>query len=231
MDITQFNKELAGRIATAKRYEKTGEINLAIKLWLEISEMTISLSKNPKLEASFRNMLMNRTKGIFEHVRILKSDQLEEELYIDNVEPPQEFSCIETSSETIQGEGEDEDVHGQESSEITDIRSNTDSNTKIIEESDLKNLPKGFKEIQTSEDFEIITPHDKDFMKKQLDKALDSDYFKAKKQGSSEEGSKPPERVDFERSEDLKNKICFACGYDKNSVKDKVCKNCGTNLD
>ncbi|MFX1379573.1 MAG: hypothetical protein ACFFA4_10825 [Promethearchaeota archaeon] len=229
MDITQFNKELAIRIATAKRYEKSGDIKLAIKLWLEVSEMAISLSKNTKLDASFRNMLMNRIKGIFEHVRRLKAGQLEEELYVENVESLDEFSDVEDSMETNQGERED--LRYPERSEVKTLKSNTKRNTKVIENSDLKNLPIGFKEIETSEDFEIITPHDKDFVKKQFDKAFDSEFFKAKKQGTSEVDSEKPDRADFEHPKDGKTKICFACGYDKNLIKDKVCKNCGTNLD
>jgi len=229
MDITRFNKELANKIASAKGYEKSGDIKFAIKLWIEISEMTIRLSKNRKLDASFRNMLMNRTKGIFEHIKILKSGQIKEELYREKIKSPQEVDYIEYSSETIQSENGD--LQEQESSEITASSSNTSISQKIIEDSDLKNLPKGFKEIGTSEDFEIITPHDKDFVKKQLDKALDSDYFKAKKQEGSEEGSKRQDRLNFEQTKDGKNKICFACGYDKNLLTDKTCKNCGTNLD
>ena len=229
MDITQFNKELASRITTAKRYEKNGDIKLAIKLWLEISEMTISLSKNPKLDASFRNMLMNRTKGIFEHIRNLKSDHLKEELFYEGIEPSPEVSEIEESIEPIQSEREDQYI--EESDEETISSSNSGRNIKVIERSDLKNLPKGFKEIETSEDFEIITPHDKDFVKNQLDKALNSKFYKEHVQEDSEEDSVPQKRVDFEQPKDGKYKICFACGYDKLSVKDKVCKNCGTNLE
>ncbi len=229
MDITQFNKELANRIATAKRYEKSGDVKLAIKLWLEISEMTISLSKNPKLDASFRNMLMNRTKGIFEHIRILKSDQLEEELYFDSSEQSPEVSEREPLSETFHSKSEDHDV--EEGDQAKDSSSNSGSSMKIIEDSDLKDLPKGFKEIETSEDFEILTPHDKDFVTKQIDKALNSDFYKKHVQEDPEEGSTKQDQVEFEQSKDGKNKICFACGYDKLSVKDKVCTNCGTKLD
>jgi len=228
MDITQFNKELASRIAAAKRYEKSGDIRLAIKIWLEISEMTLSLSKNPKLEASFRNMLMNRTKGIFEHVRILKADQLEEELFFDNSEPLPEVPETEPSSEIFQSESEDHDIADVDQPKSS--RSTSVSSRKIVEDSDLKNIPKGFKEIETSEDFEIITPHDKDFVTKQIDKALNSDFYKKNVQGDSEGGSTEQERGDFEQPKDGKTKICFACGYDKLSAKDKVCKNCGTNL-
>ncbi|MFX1420590.1 MAG: hypothetical protein ACFE9N_16965, partial [Promethearchaeota archaeon] len=224
----RFNKELANKIATAKRYENSGDIKFAIKLWLEISEMTIKLSKNIKLDSSFRNMLMNRTKGIFEHIKILKSGQIKDVLYRERNQSPQEIDYIEYPTDDIQSENSK--LKERESSKITAEISNSSDNQKIIEDSDLKNLPKGFKEIETSDDFEIITPHDKDFVKKQLDKALDSDYFKLKKQGGSEESSEKQKRLDFEYSEDGKNKICFACGYDKNSISDKICRNCGTNL-
>ncbi|MFX0004099.1 MAG: hypothetical protein ACFE9C_04580 [Candidatus Hodarchaeota archaeon] len=226
MDITQFNKELANRVATAKRYEKSGDIKLAVKLWLEISEMAISLSKNPKLDASFKNMLMNRVKGIFEHVRILKSG---EESYTDYVAPSKHSSQVEKSVKPIQSESET--YLDQEINDINNSNSEAYSSPKIIEDSDLKNLPKGFKEIETSEDFEIITPHDKDFVKKQLDKALDSNYFKQQKQGGEGVSSELQKKNDFEQPKDGKYKICFACGYDKNLIKDKICKNCGTNLD
>ncbi|MFX0075678.1 MAG: hypothetical protein ACFE96_09560 [Candidatus Hermodarchaeota archaeon] len=229
MDITQFNKELASKIATAKRYEKSGNIKLAVKLWLEISEMTIRLSKNPKLDASFRNMLMNRTKGIFEHIRILKSDQLEEELFLENSEPLPKVPEIKPSPEIFQSESEEQYIENGD--EETFSSSDSGKTMKIIEDSNLKNIPKGFKEIETSEDFEIVTPHDKDFVKKQFDKALNSDLYKAHVQVDSEEGSIEQERVDFEQPKDGKYKICFACGYDKLSVKDKVCKNCGAELE
>ncbi|MFX0039301.1 MAG: hypothetical protein ACFFCY_08170 [Promethearchaeota archaeon] len=229
MDITQFNKELANRVTTAKRYEKSGDIKLAIKLWLEISEMAISLSKNPKLDASFKNMLMNRVKGIFEHVRILKSEQSGEESYVDYVAPSKQITQVEKSLKPIQSESKTN--QDQEINEIHNSNSNTYNIPKIVKDSDLKNLPKGFKEIEISDDFEIITPHDKDFVKKQLDKVLDSDYFKHRNERGVSESSELQKKVDFEQPKDGKSKICFACGYDKNFIKDKVCKNCGTDLD
>ncbi|UCC21060.1 MAG: hypothetical protein JSV62_07225 [Promethearchaeota archaeon] len=229
MDITRFNKELANKITTAKRHEKSGDFKLAVKLWLEISEMAIKLSKNQELEASFRNMLMNRVKGIFEHIKILKSGGRVDKQYIEKVHSPQEIDYIDYSVEDIQSENVS--LQAQESSEIMAESSNNGGNLKIIENDNLKNLPKGFKEIETSEDFEIITPHDKDFLKKQLDKALDSDYFKKGKEEGSRENSETQEKLDFEKPKDLNIRICFACGYDKNLIKDKSCRNCGTNLD
>lgn len=217
MDIRRFNKELTVKITTAKRYERNGDIKSAITLWLEISEMTIRLSKNPKLDASFRNMLMNRVKGIFEHIKILKSGRIKEEIIQG-----------EHLTEVIRDESED--FQEQEDNEIIASSSNINNSQEIIEGSDFKNLPKGFKEIKTSEDYEIITPHDKDFVKNQLDKALDNDYLNPKKQEGSEESSKQQDRINFEQRKDSKYKICFACGYDKNLFLDKICRNCGTSL-
>ena len=39
MDITKFNQELKTKVALANSYEKRKEIDSAIKLWLEISEI------------------------------------------------------------------------------------------------------------------------------------------------------------------------------------------------
>ncbi len=65
MDITKFNTQLGAKIAKAKSYEKNGDKESAIKLWIEISEMTLNFSKSPDLDFSFRNMLINRTEQIF----------------------------------------------------------------------------------------------------------------------------------------------------------------------
>ncbi|MFX1600141.1 MAG: hypothetical protein ACFFB6_06045 [Promethearchaeota archaeon] len=228
MDITKFNKELANKITIAKRFEKNGDTKAAIQVWLEISEMTISYSKNQKLEASFRNMLMNRVRGIFAHIKSLKSGQYKGEMIMESAPTYQEAALKEPSSEIFQIE--DEELQRDEKIETATSSSNIDSDRKIIEDSNLKNLPEGFKEIETSEDFEIITPHDKNFVKKQLDKALDREFFKSENQGTPKEPTKQQKRLDLEQHEKGKNKICFACGYDKNLITDKICKNCGTNL-
>ncbi|MFX1389727.1 MAG: hypothetical protein ACFE9Z_06690 [Promethearchaeota archaeon] len=226
MDITRFNKELAERIAKAKRFEKNNNIKSAIKMWLEVSELTISLSKSRNLNVSFKNMLINRTKQIFEHVKYLKSGQIRKEQYRESY-PSQEERYqpqeLPQYNYEIEEDTQGQDISGNENLDI-------ETPNKTIKNSEFKLLPKGFKEIKTTEDFKIITPHDEDFVRKQLDKAFDSEYF-AKRRQETENNSKSQGRMEFDQPEDNKNKICFACGYDKNSHKDKVCKNCGTNLD
>ncbi|MFW9826185.1 MAG: hypothetical protein ACFFEY_01025 [Candidatus Thorarchaeota archaeon] len=226
MDITRFNKELANKIAQAKRYEKSNEIKSAIKIWLEISEMTINLSKSRNINISFKNMLITRTKQIFEHIKNLKSGYFEEELLESKYSSQKGISAIEPSFEY----DFDEDETNQEQDVTENADSRDISTNKIIENSEYKNMPKGFKELKTSEDFKIITPHDEDFLKKQLDKAFESEYFRARNRETNDT-PKVKRTLETDQPREGKYKTCFACGYDKNLAKDKICKNCGTILD
>jgi hypothetical protein len=223
MDITRFNKELGNKIAIAKRFERKGDIKAAIQEWVEISEMALNFSKSPKIDATFKNMIINRTKGIFLHIKNLKERQSKKEKHIEDLISPIEELEAEISSESIKNE----DTFMQEE-KISD--KDSISKSKIVDESEFKNLPKGFKEIETSEDFTIITPHDEDFVKKKRAKVEDGDYFKPKEQIDSTSAPKPEDRKDFEQQTDGKNLICFACGYDRNGLNDKICKNCKTSL-
>ena len=207
MDVEKFNKELKNKVALAKSYEKINEIAVAIKIWLEISEMTLKFSKSRNIEPSFKNMLINRTKGIFAHIKDLKAGQIkslsEEEIYIQE--------------EYIQ---EDPNTEMEETKSTQSV---IKDDNEIVEESDFKTIPTGFKEIQPKE-FKIITPHDDDYVKKHVDQVQDSDVFKQQNESQTNN-----ERFDFEE-EDSKGLTCFACGYDKNSKGAKTCKNCGIEL-
>ncbi len=228
MDITQFNKELGIKITIAQRFEKKGDIKAAIQEWVDISEMAINFSKSPKIDISFKNMIINRTKGIFTHIKKLKAGQLKEKIYRDDLQYLEEEPKPEISSEKILGE----DMIRQEEQVKRDsvLNPSVINESKIIEDSEFRDLPKGFKEIQPSEDFTIITPHDEEFVKKQRAKAEESVMFKPSKQDPSDGVNKPADRIEFEQPKDSKSLICFACGYDKNALNDKVCKNCGTEL-
>ncbi|MFX1349727.1 MAG: hypothetical protein ACFE92_13750 [Promethearchaeota archaeon] len=229
MDITQFNKELGVKIAIAKRFERKGDIKAAIQEWVEISELALNFSKSSKVDASFKNMIINRTKGIFNHIKELKAGQLKEEVYKDDLRYQEEEPKPEGSPEIILNK--EKIMQNEETIQNNISNSTVNINSKIIEDSEFRNLPKGFKEIQPSEDFTIITPHDKDFVEKQRVKAEEIEMLKRKKQEPSEEVIEPIEGVEFELPKNGKNLICFACGYDKNALNDKVCKNCGTELD
>ncbi|MFW9902639.1 MAG: hypothetical protein ACFFDY_15330, partial [Candidatus Thorarchaeota archaeon] len=219
MDVEKFNKVLKTKVALAKGCERRNEIESAIKIWLEISEMTLNFSKSRNINTTYKNMLINRTKSIVAHIKNLKAGQLEKVLFDEEI-ILEEDTQEETTSESI-----DNDVlvsHKIEKEEIEPRKEKTNNDVSIIENSEFKSIPEGFKEIQTSKDFKIITPHDEDYVKKHLDSESDSNH---------EQSSKPPqERFDFEPPKDHKGIICFACGYDKNTKNDKVCKSCGTEL-
>lgn len=211
MDIAKFNKELGYRVAKATGFENNNKINEAIDEWVEISEMVIRASKTPNLEFSYRGMLIEKTKQIIEHIKSLKLKLAGE----------RKMEIIEKFSD-LQGEGEisDQIVENEMDSTEFEIASPTEEEGEeesdlpkkepnVIEDSTFKNLPKGFKEIKTSEDFKIITPHDSDYVKKVLADKKDVKVSKRPRQG---------------------NKFkCFACGEE---VKEgtKICPQCGTIL-
>ncbi len=229
MNISQFNKELGIKIARAKAFEKNNDLTAAITLWLEISEMTLKFSKSRNLEISFRNMIINRTKGIFQHIKNLKAGQFKEELFRENdTKTLDEIPQIESAPEDVKNLNNP--MPGLEEQESNHVESAI-SNNKIVEKSDFKNIPKGFKEIQTSETFKIITPHDENYVKKQLSQEENTQIFKDKKESITEDDPKfNEERFEFTQPKDSKTLICFACGNENNSKEDKICKNCGTTL-
>ena len=98
MDIAKFNKELGTKIAMAKSYEKHDNSEVAIKLWIEISEMTINASKDPTIETPFRHMLITRTEQIFEHIRSLKTPK-EVQFIEEEIIPTKEDIQIQEATE------------------------------------------------------------------------------------------------------------------------------------
>ena len=104
MDITKFNKELKVKVALAKSLEKRNEIESAIKLWFEISEMTLNYSKSRGIDTTFKNMLINRMKGILEHIKNLKAGQVEKILFEEEVYIPEEEVQEEITAETVEKE-------------------------------------------------------------------------------------------------------------------------------
>ena len=83
MDLSAFNKELGIKIAKAKVLERNDMVSAAIAIWLEISELALKFSKSRNLDVSFKNMIINRTQGIFQHVKNLKAGQHNEKQIIE----------------------------------------------------------------------------------------------------------------------------------------------------
>ncbi|MFX1425994.1 MAG: hypothetical protein ACFFBE_06040 [Promethearchaeota archaeon] len=219
MDVEKFNKQLKSKIALAKSHEKRNEIDSAIKIWLEITEMTIKFSKSRNIDATFKNMLITRTTGIIGHIKKLKTGQIEKTLFEEDI-----FIQEEDIQEKIESETNDlEELKYQKIEAEEQPQTTLGSDYEAMEDSELKNLPKGFKEIQPK-DFKIITPHDENYVEKRLSQDHNSTLFKQQKESLDEQ-----DRFEFEKKEN-ETLICFACGYDKNPKNAKTCKSCGTEL-
>lgn len=225
MDITKFNKELGTKIAIAKSLEKSNEITAAIKLWIEISEMTLRFSKSQNLDFSFKNMLIKKTEGLIQHIKNLKSGKIIEDISGEEIEPKveetpdQEIIDAVSSEESYSEEFLTDDEEVSKEIESKDV--------KFIEDSELQNLPDGFKEIQPKKDFKIITPHDNNYVKKVLKKDIDMSIFTPKKGENGQTQNQG--KIELEQPKDNNKVICFACGAEL-PAKTKICPDCGTTI-
>ena len=220
MDIAKFNQELKTKVALAKSCEIRNETESAIKLWLEISEMTINFSKSRKISANYKNMLIKRTTSILMHIKDLKAGQIEKGVFDKKVLIRNDQSQEDTTLETYLDKPED----------VTPVDNplfEENTNSTVIEQSEFNNLPQGFKELQTSDDFKIVTPHDGNYVEKVLNRENSS---KGEIKKDSELVPTTEKKIfDIEQSADNNTIICFACGTEQRSGT-KICKSCGTEL-
>jgi rubrerythrin len=230
MDITKFNKNLAEKVAKANAYEKNNRIQDAIDTWVEISEMALNASKTPNLDFSYRSMIIKKAQQIIEHIKELKA-KIKKSIepstsLIDDAFDEELFQESDSSEEIIYEEMEQKSPKAASISK--EINNNDipkkDNEIKFVEDNDFKNLPKGFKEIEASEDFEIVTPHDKDYVEKIIKQDINMSIFKHDKQNSQ-----PQQHIELEQPKDDKKIVCFACGTISPS-NTKICPNCGTEL-
>lgn len=230
MDIAKFNQELSYKVTKANGLEKHKRFQEAIDLWLDVSEMALNVSKTPNIEIHYKSMLIEKTKQIINHIKDLKSklysQKGREQISRQEIIPQPKLSEIKPREVLIDDEIESAPSETHESSTISnDIKTPDEIDyVKVIENSDIKNLPIGFKEIETSEDFTIITPHDKDHVKKMLSQDHDMSIFtrddKEVKAQSQDEPKPPLDKTKI---------ICFACGSEIPS-NSKICPNCKTEI-
>ncbi len=230
MDIAKFNQELSYKVTKANGLEKHKRFQEAIDLWLDISEMALNVSKTPNIEVYYKSMLIEKTKQIINHIKDLKSklygQKGREQISRQEIIPQPKLSEIKPRQELIDDEIESTPSETHENSTFSnDIKTPDEiDHVKVIENSEIKNLPIGFKEIETSEDFTIITPHDKDHVKKMLSQDHDMSIFtrddKEVKAQSQDEPKPPLDKTKI---------ICFACGSEIPS-NSKICPNCKTEI-
>lgn len=230
MDIAKFNQELSYKVSKANGLEKHKKYQEAIDLWLDISEMALNVSKTPNIEFYYKSMLIEKTKQIIKHIKDLKSklygQKGREQISRQDIIPQSKLSEIKPGEAFIDDKIEPAPPETHESSTFSnDIKTPNEINpAKIIENNDIENLPIGFKEIETSEDFTIITPHDKDHVEKMLRQDHDMSIFT-----DDDKEVKAQSKNEPEPSLDKTKIICFACGSEIPS-NSKICPNCKTEI-
>ena len=228
MDIATFNKKLAEKITDATLFEKASNTKEAVKTWLDISEMTLMASKDSSLEISFRNMLISKTEQIVQHVKDLKG-RVPEPANLPTV--PQKTAHMEEFIEDIPSVSS----FTEEPSHINKTAKRTPpEKPKIKKDSDLKDIPKGFTEIEPSKDFKILTPHDPGIVQRRIEQAENMDIFKGTptqdSDDSEREDTMPAEHIELDSFSEGGSIICFACGYDKNPINSEICTSCKTKI-
>ncbi len=216
MDISKFNKELGYRVVKAQGLEKNKKIKEAIKEWIGISDLVLKVTKTPNITFSYKSMLIEKMTQIMEHVKMLKA-----QIYVPKTEPIKLEEEVPTD-EIISLTTDEKEKYLLDPSLGT--RKSKTEKPKIIDDSEFKNIPKGFKEIEAPKDFKIITPHDEDFIKNILKTDVDMNNEQENVSQNLDDS-----RIQFEPSKDGKLEFCFACGAEI-LPNQKKCPSCGTKL-
>ena len=207
MNIESFNRDLSKKIASANIHEKHDELKKAINAWISITEMTLNASKDPNIDSTYRNMLIKKTEQIFNHIKQLK-------VKIALPKPDREINSFQDSSSNL-----------EQAKMILEKERIGSKNQEARENNENGKIPEGFLEVKASDEFKILTPHEK------LDQNVLKDAKKVYKldDDNDESESHNSDKIIIEPSKDNKKKICFACGSENapNAIK---CKNCNTDL-
>ena len=219
--ITDFNEKLKKLVNNAKSYENLKNYRKSIKVWIEISEFCLKFSKNPKLDVTFKNMLLMKIRNIINHVKSLRlkiaeiSSELEEQritsLISDLPEPPS--SEPEPLDSSV-------DVGSIEEEIIT-----SDQKVKFTEED--KEIPNGFKEIETQEyDFKTIIPKNRKSTEiKKPESTVHKQIDSTKIQGTNSEKSSYIKETKLKKT----TRACPFCGGGI-EIDENICSHCGTPL-
>ena len=231
MDIQKFNKKLEHDILKARGLENKKKLSEAVEAWIGISEYVLRASREKGLNFAYKSMLIEKTEKIIDHVKDLKLkiagyDRKEIELAEDYLLGKNKTEVENEQKLETKAQVKDEVPANSEESDI--ITKPVD----IIEHTEYKNMPEGFKEIKASEKFKIITPHDEDHVKNLIKQESISESPNIESNLNEEMASdQESERFNFKSSKKKEGmRFCFACG-NKVSLKAKTCPSCNANLE
>ncbi len=203
--IVTFNEKLKDLIDKAKGYDNLKNYKKSIKAWIEISEFCLQFMKNPKMDTTYKNMLVKKIRNIINHVKSLKLKMQQIEQKAIEIEEEKISTLINNLPEPPIGEPEALDS-SVDNGIIKDDIISSDQKVKSVQE--LKNIPNGFKPIKPKNyDFETIIPKNK----------TKPTVNSQKKSLKKDDKLKKPTRS------------CPFCGGEI-GIDEKICSHCGTPL-
>lgn len=203
--IVTFNEKLKDLVDKAKGYDNLKNYKKSIKAWIEISEFCLQFTKNPKMDITYKNMLVKKIRNIINHVKSLKLKMQQKEQRIIELEEDKISTLINDLPETPTSDPETLDSSVDNGTIKDDIIS-SDQKVKSAQES--KNIPNGFKQIKPKKyDFKTIIPKNK------TKPTVNSEKESPKKENKL----KKPTRS------------CPFCGGEI-VIDEKICSHCGTPL-
>ncbi len=203
--IVTFNEKLKDLIDKAKGYDNLKNYKKSIKAWIEISEFCLKFAGDPKIDITYKNMLVKKIRNIINHVKSLKLKMQQKEQRIIELEEKKISALIDDLPETPIGEPEALNSSVDNGTIKDDIIS-SDQKVKSVQE--LKKIPNGFKQIKPRKyDFKTIIPKNK-----------------TKPTVNSEK--KSPKKDDKLRKP---TRSCPFCGGEI-GIDEKICSHCGTPL-
>ncbi len=203
--IITFNEKLKDLVDKAKGYDNLKNYKKSIKAWIEISEFCLKFAGDPKIDITYKNMLVKKIRNIINHVKSLKLKMQQKEQKIIELEEKKISALIYDLPEPPIGEPEALDSSVDNGTIKDDIIS---SDQKVKSIKDLKNTPNGFKQIKPKiYDFKTIIPKNK------TKPTVNSEKESPKKENKL----KKPTRS------------CPFCGGEI-VIDEKICSHCGTPL-
>ncbi len=203
--IVTFNEKLKDLIDKAKGYDNLKNYKKSIKAWIEISEFCLQFTKNPKMDITYKNMLVKKIRNIINHVKSLKLKMQKKEQRTTELEEGKISALIDNLPDTPTSDPETLNS-SVENGTIKDDIISSDQKVKSVQE--LKNIPNGFKQIKPKKyDFETIIPKNK------TKPTVNSEKKSPKKDDKLKKPTRP----------------CPFCGGEI-GIDEKICSHCGTPL-
>lgn len=258
MNVSKFNDLLKKKIRAAKNYEELNDREKAIETWIKVSELTLKQSKNPNIDHSYRNYLIQKTRQIIDYIKRLKTrsriegSETRGAKELKRVQREQTTSKIREKNESAYKQQRSKQKKGSAEkrkslpSEVNDDSKENSNDGRFKDEekkghsqaindleSEFRNMPSGFQKINPSQDFsvsDIKTPLDEDKIREKQNQDVDMSIFQHNKEKKKDEKHKKQKSEVFKSDRQDEPLEGSICFACGTKLKEgqNVCPNCGT---